>query len=691
MIAKGNPHNDGPYLARYLAADSKGVERAELAELRGFASDNIFDAFALGQLLAHGTKCENPFFHVQVRTPKGEELTRAQWDKVAVRIERRLGFDGQPRAMVFHQKQGHQHMHLVWSRIDTEDMRAIDPGLYKRKLKEVCRALEKEMGLRQVRNNRDPQELTQPAARPEYEQSRRLRTDLKAIREGIRDCWDHSDDGKSFAAALDDQGFILARGDERAFVIVDEMGGYHALSKRITGATAKETRDRLADLDPAKLPNVAEAKAMQRERRQRKGEGAKAMADPEATKKEEQTKEEERQKAIQKEEEDKQQAIKEAQEQKQQAIAAEEQRKQDAIKEAAQQQEERWREEFKKQADRLAEQAREMQEQERRLDAYKAEMARLAEHARQNEERQRRAQEDARAKEGAVRNAHSRYGQALAQHYDIKDPYGSLARSSMAEYGAFLRDRENLDRQIAQAKDSETRQTLELRKRIESAEYMAITSNRIANQSEIIVGRRDTEEAVKQRARAAEFLKEAQELRQQFRELQESRFLAKGERTDAGKRQASVPEKPREEEPAQKPPGPELRRDPAASKETGAPWLMVQERLPGKPAGKPVPLTDYVKTLPQEAKQPQRQVSPEELRRDPSARRAHYAGLLSEQQRGEALDHMREDIKAGRNLSASDVRRLNRDDLEKIKTKGDGHLREMIQEREKQRERERER
>ena len=45
MIAKGNPHNDGPYLARYLAADSKGNERAELAELRGFASDNIYFRF----------------------------------------------------------------------------------------------------------------------------------------------------------------------------------------------------------------------------------------------------------------------------------------------------------------------------------------------------------------------------------------------------------------------------------------------------------------------------------------------------------------------------------------------------------------------------------------------------------------------------------------------------------------------
>ena len=118
MIAKGNPHNDGPYLARYLAADSKGNEKAELAELRGFATDNVFDAFALGQLMAEGTRCETPFFHVQVRLPKEEELSREQWQKIADRIERQLGFDDQPRAVVFHQKAGQEHMHLVFSRID---------------------------------------------------------------------------------------------------------------------------------------------------------------------------------------------------------------------------------------------------------------------------------------------------------------------------------------------------------------------------------------------------------------------------------------------------------------------------------------------------------------------------------------------------------------------------------------------
>jgi hypothetical protein len=60
---------------------------------------------------------------------------------------------------------------------------------------------------------------------------------------------------------------------------------------------------------------------------------------------------------------------------------------------------------------------------------------------------------------------------------------------------------------------------------------MAITSNRIATQSEIITGRSNSEEAVRQRARAAEFSKEAKELRGQFREIHAERSPGRDERT----------------------------------------------------------------------------------------------------------------------------------------------------------------
>lgn len=669
MIAKGNPHNSGPYLARYLAASSKGNESAELVELRGFASDNVFDAMALVQLQAGGTHCQKPIFHVQVRTPKGEELTREQWAHVADRIEKQLGFDGQPRAVVFHQKDGHRHMHLAWSRIDAETMHVIDPGLYKRKLKEICRKLEKEMGLQQVRNEREPDEKTQPPARPEFEQGRRLKTDVKAIREGIRDCWDASATGAGFVVALEKEGLILAKGDKRSFVVVDERGGYHALGKRITGATAEQTRAKLADIRAGALPSVEGAQAMQRERREQE-KGAMSdkqdMTDEDRRKEAVRAEEEERRKAVQNEEDQRQQAIKEEDERREQVMAEEEERRQEGIRE-----EEKRQAAYKEQAERQVEQAQEMEAQEERLSAFRAEMARRAEGAKREDEQRRQA--ESRAREGEIRDAGSRYGQALGRHYEIKDPYGSLGRAAMEEYRTFLQDRESLKRQIAKADDPKERESLELRQRIESAEYMAITCNRIATQSEIIVGRSNTDEAKHQRVRAAGFQKEAQVLRGQFRELHAER--SQGRKDRAGP------------EAAKKAPEPQA----AAPKKENTASIMVQERQPGKPRGEPQKLGDFVKGLPDEKARPERPKSPAELRNNPAARRAHYAGLITEQQRGPALDRMGEDMEAGRPVNADDVKKLNQEDREKIKARGDDHLKELVQQRQRERAHERER
>lgn len=267
MIAKGNLHAHGQKLAAYLIT-GKMDERAELVELRGFASSNIREAFIDVQIQAEATRCEKPFFHLHVRLPDGETLSREQWQHVADRIEKQLGFEGQGRAVAFHhdQRSGEQHLHVAWSRIDLEAMRSIDPGLYKNKLKEISRQLEKELGLTRVRNERDPEQKTLAPARNEFEQARRLGTDLKEIRETIRACWERSDSGRSFAAALDEKGYILARGDRRDFVVIDREGGDHALGKRIVGVAAAEIRARLADIDKRQLPGVDQAKTLQAER-----------------------------------------------------------------------------------------------------------------------------------------------------------------------------------------------------------------------------------------------------------------------------------------------------------------------------------------------------------------------------------------------------------------------------------------
>src|ERR1022692_610811 len=148
-------------------------------------------------------------------------------------------------------------------------------------------------------------------------------------------------------------------------------------------------------------------------------------------------------------------------------------------------------------AERLAAQTEDMRQAQQRLDAQKAEQARLdaayraevekiALEDRRKQESERQAQLAEKAKEGPINDAGARYGQALGQHYDIRSPYASLAKAAMAEYAAFRRDREALDQRIAKTADPQERQALDLRKRIEGAEYLALTSDRIAQQSWVI-------------------------------------------------------------------------------------------------------------------------------------------------------------------------------------------------------------
>jgi hypothetical protein len=258
MISIGTTHDNGGKLATYMVASKPG-ERAELWQLRGFASDDIKDAFRSVHVMAAATHCEQPLFHAFVRNPAGEHLTREQWERVADRIESKLGLSDQPRAIAFHRyDSGDEHMHIGWSRIDEATMTAKRLPFFKLRLKEVSRELETELGLTPVRNEREGPAMS--PSRDEDDQARRLGVDLRDLRTKIRECWERADNGGSFAAALSDQGIVLAKGERRDFIAVDHEGGIHALGKRVLGNTAGEVRARMADLDRDLLPTIEEAR-----------------------------------------------------------------------------------------------------------------------------------------------------------------------------------------------------------------------------------------------------------------------------------------------------------------------------------------------------------------------------------------------------------------------------------------------
>ena len=174
-------------------------------------------------------------------------------------IEQKLGLDNQPRAIVFHEKEGRRHAHVVWSRIDAEKMKAITIPYYKNRLMDVSKELFLEHGWDMPKGFID-RELRNPLnfTRAEWQQAKRIQQDPRMIKAMFRECWKASDNAETLKTALQEKGFYLAKGDRRGVVAVDFRGEIYALS-RWTGIKAKDVKARIP-VD-GKLPSVKKTRA----------------------------------------------------------------------------------------------------------------------------------------------------------------------------------------------------------------------------------------------------------------------------------------------------------------------------------------------------------------------------------------------------------------------------------------------
>jgi hypothetical protein len=104
-------------------------------------------------------------------------------------------------------------------------------------------------------------------------------------REDITAAYKAADNAAAFRQALEDKGYILARGDRRGFVVVDGHGDVHSLSRYVDGASAKDIRAKLKDLPASDLPSVDAAKELAARRAQAAADrAAEALAQAEAAK-----------------------------------------------------------------------------------------------------------------------------------------------------------------------------------------------------------------------------------------------------------------------------------------------------------------------------------------------------------------------------------------------------------------------
>ncbi|MEO1747144.1 MAG: AAA family ATPase, partial [Pseudomonadota bacterium] len=221
--------------------------------------ESLEEAFAEVDALSKATQCQKYLFSLSLNPPPHESVPVEVFEAAIERIADQLGLASQPRVIVFHEKDERRHAHCVWSRIDRETIKAINLPHFKRKLMAVSRELYMEHGWDMPAGfedfrERDPLNYS----RQEAQQAKRLDRDPKALKALFKSCWERSDSRQAFAAALLEHGFVLAKGQRRAFVAVDADGKIWSLS-RWCGVKPKLLKLRLGE--QRDLPSIDEAKA----------------------------------------------------------------------------------------------------------------------------------------------------------------------------------------------------------------------------------------------------------------------------------------------------------------------------------------------------------------------------------------------------------------------------------------------
>jgi hypothetical protein len=258
MILKASQRSGARQLSAHLMRTDEN-EHVELHEVSGFMSETLHDALLEAQAMAKGTQCKQYLFSVSLSPPAHENVRVEVFEQAVNAIEERLGLQGQPRAIVFHEKEGRRHAHAVWSRIDAETMTAKHLPFFKTKLNDLAKQLFLENGWAMPKGFENPK-LRDPTSFTlrEWQQAKRAGLDPRELKAAVQDCWKRSDGAVAFAHALEERGLYLAKGDRRGHVVLTLDGEPFALS-RLIDAKAKEVTAKLGD--PNQLLSVEETKA----------------------------------------------------------------------------------------------------------------------------------------------------------------------------------------------------------------------------------------------------------------------------------------------------------------------------------------------------------------------------------------------------------------------------------------------
>jgi hypothetical protein len=302
MIAKGASRSGPRQLAVYLMRVERWDtgEPAELLELKspwaaGVDQDDrertagqLIEAFRDWQTLVEGTKQgRDGLYHAEINPEVhyAHEMTPEQWKRAADILGEELGLADQPRALVIHAgKDDRPHLHVVWCRTDIDRMKVVSDSYNYVAHERASKRMELEFGHEFIpgkhakRDRKRQEEFPRQKLTLDEDQYQKRTGLAKADRtKEIAALHSAADNGHAFKAALEDAGYILAKGD-RGYVVVDRKGGHSVLSRNV-GLRKKEIEAFMKGVELDKLPSIEEAKEVQAARRKTV---SKSNAQPEA-------------------------------------------------------------------------------------------------------------------------------------------------------------------------------------------------------------------------------------------------------------------------------------------------------------------------------------------------------------------------------------------------------------------------
>ena len=282
MVINGQAVKGANRLAHHLTKDENEI--VEVLEISGVSNDNLREAFrdmeAVGAMTQ--TQSGRVLYHANIDPRKNEILTDKEYLMAADLLMQRLGFEGQPRAIVKHVKEGRQHAHLVVQLTDVEKgkLLSISNNFYKHK--EVSRELEIMLDLEKTKERKSGKSYSQKEA----QQAKKLGMTAKEYRTFLRGRFLMSKSGKEFRDRLALEGFSLAQG--KRVVVLDKLGNPQSLSRQLgKHANEKKVREKLQDIKH-ELPSIEDAQLIIRSSNSRenlKGSQSKMMAQKRAFKK----------------------------------------------------------------------------------------------------------------------------------------------------------------------------------------------------------------------------------------------------------------------------------------------------------------------------------------------------------------------------------------------------------------------